>query len=149
MKYIKLLENFRERDKTRSKSQDIAHNIINLANQLFKDPSGWKEFLVSSSAAWIQPDICQVEFRYKGSAALYFDMRLAQGQVLGTEYILIKVYWGPKTIDMKDIMTPFYDYLKFLFNDNVAYTVSDLDDIQSKLSLDDYELWKEAGKYNL
>ena len=149
MKYIKLLENFREREKTRSKAQDVAHQLIVFANQIFKDPSGWKEFLINSSAAWIKPDTCQIEFRYKGSAALYFDMRLAQGQVLGTEFILVKIYWGPKTIGIEDLMTPFYDYLNFLFGENVAYEAKDLDPIIAKLNFDDYELWKDAGKYNL
>jgi hypothetical protein len=103
-----------------------------------------------SIAVWIKPDTCQIEFSHKGLPIVFCDMRLAQGQVLGTEYVLIKVYWGPFNRPLAtELVTPFYNYLKYLFNDNVAYTVSDLDDIQSKLSFNDYELWKEAGKYNL
>lgn len=151
MKYIKLLEKFSERYKTRSKSQDLTHHIISLANQIFKDPSGWNEFLISSCAAWVKPYLCQIEFRHKGLPILYCDMKLGQGQILGTEYVLIKIYLGPFNRPLAtDLMMPFYNYLKFLFDENHAYTVSDLDDIQAKhLSFEDYENFKDAGKYNL
>lgn len=150
---IKVFENFSEREKSKMKTQDLAHHIIELANKVFKDSTGWKEFLIYSIASWVKPDICQIEFKSHKDwlVVLYCDIQLAQGQPSGIEYFLTKIYWSYNKLGSQELelMQPFYDFLNFIFDFNTHIEIKEIDNIISKLTLEKYELFVDVKKYNL
>lgn len=149
---IKVFENFTEREKSRLKAQELADRIVVLSGEVFKDPTGWKEFLINSIASWPKPDICQIEFKHNGNSSLFCGISLAQGQVVKTEYILIKLTWTWGGEEL--ILKPFYDFLNHTFGENTSkfpssFKTNEIDKIINELTLEEYELFIDTNKYNL